>query len=39
MRNHLIHVYFDVDYDTIWKTAQNDIPGLIEMITKLLDEE
>lgn len=39
MRNHLIHVYFDVDHKTIWKTLQEDIPELIETTTKLLNEE
>lgn len=38
MRNHLIHVYFDIDYQTIWKTLQNDIPKLIDIITKLINE-
>lgn len=38
MRNHLIHVYFDIDYDTIWQTVQNNIPDLIKMVKKLLDE-
>lgn len=39
MRNHLIHVYFDVDYQTIWKTLEYDIPSLIEMIEKLKREK
>ena len=37
MRNHLIHVYFDIDHDTVWKTVQEDIPNLIIMIKPLLD--
>ena len=37
MRNHLIHVYFDVDHQTIWQTLRQDIPMLSEIITKLLD--
>ena len=28
MRNFLIHAYFQVDLDEIWKTANNDIPVL-----------
>lgn len=39
MRNHLIHVYFDIDYETVWNTVQNDIPKLIEMIAKLFNEK
>jgi uncharacterized protein with HEPN domain len=36
MRNHLVHVYFDVDYETVWKTVQGDIPRLKQMIEDLL---
>ena len=39
MRNHLIHVYFDIDYDTVWNTIQKDIPELIKMATKLLGKD
>lgn len=39
MRNHLIHVYFDIDYETIWKTVETDIPNLIQIITPLLDKD
>ena len=28
MRDKLIHYYFEVDYETIWETLQNDIPVL-----------
>ena len=36
MRNHLVHVYFDIDAETIWKTVKIDIPLLIQMIEPLL---
>lgn len=39
MRNHLIHVYFDIDYETVWKTIKTDIPLLIQMIKPLFKEE
>ncbi len=39
MRNHLIHVYFDVDYETVWKTIKEDIPLLISLIKPLLKKE
>ena len=29
MRNRLIHGYFDIDLDIVWKTVQEDIPPLI----------
>ena len=28
MRNRLVHVYFDVDIDTVWDSVQNDLPVL-----------
>jgi len=39
MRNHLVHVYFDVDYDTVWKTVQEDIPHLIRIVEELLSKQ
>ena len=35
MRNHLIHVYFDIDLDILWDTVNKDIPRLIIMLQKL----
>ena len=35
MRNHLIHVYFDIDLDILWDTVSKDIPKLIKMLQKL----
>ena len=28
MRNALSHGYFKIDHDVVWKTIQNDLPGL-----------
>ncbi len=36
MRNWLIHAYFDIDYDHVWNTVQEDLPVLIPQIKKLL---
>lgn len=36
MRNHLIHVYFDVDEETVWHTVNSDLPALIEMLNAVL---
>ena len=38
MRNWLIHAYFDIDYDHVWNTVKEDIPVLIPMLIKTLDE-
>jgi len=36
MRNRLIHGYFDINYDIVWDTVTNDIPGLINLLRKSL---
>jgi uncharacterized protein with HEPN domain len=36
MRNHLIHAYFKVDLDQVWSTLQDDLPPLIDQLTKIL---
>lgn len=38
MRNHLIHVYFDVDHETVWETVKTDIPKLVQIIAPLLKD-
>jgi uncharacterized protein with HEPN domain len=35
-RNRLIHAYFDVDVDVVWKTVTEELPYLIRQIEKLL---
>jgi uncharacterized protein with HEPN domain len=32
MRNYLVHEYFRVDVETVWKTVHEDLPSLIEKI-------
>ena len=38
MRNRLIHGYHDINLDIIWKTAQEDIPVLIDQLEDLISE-
>lgn len=38
MRHRLIHEYFRVDVDIVWKTIQEDIPPLEKQIKKLLEK-
>ena len=38
MRNRLIHAYFDVNRDMLWKTATEEIPGLLPALRKLIGE-
>ncbi|KAF5035498.1 hypothetical protein DSECCO2_584950 [anaerobic digester metagenome] len=37
MRDKLIHDYFGVDVDVVWKTIQEDIPLLKELIGKITE--
>lgn len=39
MRDKLIHEYFGVNYQVLWKTVQTDIPPLQSRITKVLAQE
>lgn len=36
MRNIMIHEYDDIDFDTVFKTVQKDLPSLIESLEKIL---
>ena len=37
MRNRLIHAYFDINLDILWKTIIEDLPPLIYELEKILD--
>ncbi|MGO9171969.1 MAG: DUF86 domain-containing protein [Rhodomicrobium sp.] len=32
MRNRLIHAYFDIDRDILWKTVTEEVPQLIGLL-------
>src|ERR1700733_14163210 len=36
MRNRLIHAYFDVDHDVIWKTIQESLPPLQNLLQQIV---
>lgn len=36
MRDNLVHEYFGIDYDEVWKTVKEDLPELKKEIKKLL---
>ncbi|MDP3685438.1 MAG: DUF86 domain-containing protein [bacterium] len=38
MRDHLIHQYFGVDLDIVWKTVQDDLPSLKAQLQRILGE-
>ena len=36
MRNRLIHAYFDVDHEVVWKTATEELPQLLQKLRGLI---
>ena len=38
MRNQLIHGYFGVDLELVWRVIENDIPPLKRQVKKLIDK-
>ncbi|MBW1729125.1 MAG: DUF86 domain-containing protein [Deltaproteobacteria bacterium] len=37
MRNRLIHAYFDINLDILWKTVVEDLPPLIAELKKIIE--
>ena len=37
MRNRLIHAYFDIDHDIIWKTIRDYLPSFQEQLKQIVD--
>ena len=37
-RNRLIHAYFDVDLDIVWKTTAESLPELVSMLQDVLGQ-
>ena len=38
MRHRLVHAYFDINLDILWRTVQDDIFSLIALLGPLLTE-
>ena len=38
MRNVVVHEYFGVTHETLWKTAREDLPALVERLRRVLAE-
>ncbi len=36
MRNRLVHAYFDIDLEVVWKTVQEDLPQLIALLEEAI---
>ncbi len=39
MRNRLVHAYFDIDLDQVWKAVTEDLPPLAGALEKILEAE
>ena len=39
MRNRLIHAYFDIDLDRVWKIVKDDLPPLITELEKVISDK
>ncbi len=39
MRNRLIHGYYDINLDIVWKTVKEDIPSLKAELEKIIEHE
>ena len=39
MRNRLIHAYFDINLDILWKTVIEDLPPLIAKLEEIIEVE
>ena len=38
MRNRLVHAYYDINLETLWRTVQDDLPKLVSQLEPLLPE-
>ena len=36
MRHRLVHAYFDINLDILWRTVSDDLPALISLLEPLL---
>jgi uncharacterized protein with HEPN domain len=39
MRHRLVHAYFDINLDILWKTVQEGLPSLAQILSAALGEE
>jgi len=37
LRNRIIHEYFGIDYKTVWKIKEDNIPELLDSVQKAID--
>ncbi|MEW6350114.1 MAG: HepT-like ribonuclease domain-containing protein [Thermodesulfobacteriota bacterium] len=39
VRNKLVHAYFQIDLDVVWRTTVNELPGLIQSLTDIIESD
>jgi len=39
MRNRLVHLYFDIDLDQVWKALTEDLPALVTQLQEMLEKD
>jgi uncharacterized protein with HEPN domain len=39
MRNVVIHEYFGVDLEILWKTIEQELPPLVPVLKRILNDE
>jgi len=39
MRNRLVHLYFDIDLDQVWKAVTEDLPALAKQLQEILETD
>ncbi|MCP9452678.1 MAG: DUF86 domain-containing protein [Nitrospira sp.] len=39
MRHRLVHAYFDINLDILWKTVQEDLPLLVKKLHNIIGKE
>lgn len=38
MRNRMVHAYFDIDHDVVWRTVQAELPALLAVLEQALQQ-
>jgi uncharacterized protein with HEPN domain len=38
MRHRLVHAYFDINLDILWRTVTDELPALVDVLMPHLDE-
>ena len=38
MRNRLVHVYFNIDFDQVWTTVETELPQLVKQLDEAISD-